>query len=252
MTRFLHQVALITGATSGIGRATALAFAREGASVVAAGRRTAEGQALNKEVEALGGKALFVPTDVTDEAQVKALVTQTLSTFGRLDIAVNNAGIEGDKFKPLTKQTVENFHTVMNCNVLGVMLCMKHQIPIMQKQQRGVIVNVASVASVLGFANMSLYAASKHAVLGLTRAAAMETAQQGIRVNCVSPGVIITEMYDRFAAAGSTMEMVANLHPMGRVGRAEEIASTILFLSSSESSFMTGANLMADGGWSVP
>jgi NAD(P)-dependent dehydrogenase (short-subunit alcohol dehydrogenase family) len=252
MPRFTNQIALISGATSGIGRATALAFAREGAKVVAAGRRTTEGQALVKEIEASGGNALFVQTDVAHEDQVKSLIAKTLATFGRLDIAINNAGIEGDKFKPLTEQTVENFHAVMNCNVLGVMLCLKHQIPAMQKQQNGVIVNVASVAGVLGSPDMSVYSASKHAVIGLTRAAAMETAKQGIRVNSVSPGIILTEMYDRFTTAGATLELANSFHPMGRVGKVEEIASTILFLSSPESSFITGANLMADGGWSVP
>ena len=251
MPRFTHQVALITGATSGIGRTTALAFAHEGAKVVAAGRRSTEGQALINEIEAAGGSALFIPTDVTDEDQVKTLIAKALATFGRLDIAINNAGIEGDIFKPLTEQTVENYQNVMNCNVLGVMLCMKHQIPIMQKQQSGVIVNVASVSGVVGAAGMSVYCASKHAVIGLTRAAALEVAQQGIRINSVSPGVVITEMYDRFTAAGSTLEIASNLHPLGRVARAEEIASTILFLSSPESSFTTGANLMADGGWSA-
>ncbi|MFT3880020.1 MAG: SDR family oxidoreductase [Gemmatales bacterium] len=251
MPRFISQVALITGATSGIGRATALAFAREGASVVAAGRRTSEGQALIKEIEAAGGHALFVQTDVGNEEQVKALIAKTLATFGRLDIAINNAGIEGEKFKPLTEQTVENYYAVMNCNVLGVMLCMKHQIPVMQKQQSGVIVNVASVTGVLGSPDMSVYSASKHAVIGLTRAAALETAKQGIRINSVSPGIVITEMYDRFTKVGATLELANSFHPMGRVAQPEEIASTILFLSSNDSSFMTGANLMVDGGWTV-
>jgi len=251
MPRFTHQVALITGATSGIGRATALAFAREGAKVVAAGRRTTEGQSLVHEIETAGGNAIFVQTDVADEDQVKALIAQTLAIYGRLDIAVNNAGIEGDKFKPLTEQSLENYHAVMNCNVLGVMLCMKHQLPFMQKQQSGVIVNTASVAGVVGSAGMSVYGASKHAVIGLTRSAALEVAKQGIRINSVSPGIVVTEIFDRFAAAGSTLEIANSLHPMGRVASAEEIASTILFLASSESSFITGTNLMADGGWTA-
>lgn len=251
MPRFASQVALITGATSGIGRATALAFAREGAKVVAAGRRTTEGQTLINEIEATDGHAIFVQTDVTNEEQVKELIAKALATFGRLDIAVNNAGIEGDKFKPVTEQTVENYQNVMNCNVLAVMLCMKHQVPVMQKQQRGVIVNVASVAAVVGSAGMSVYGASKHAVIGLTRSAALEVAKQGIRINSVSPGIVVTEIFDRFSAVGSTLEIANSLHPMGRVAKPEEIASTILFLSSNESSFMTGANLMADGGWTV-
>jgi NAD(P)-dependent dehydrogenase (short-subunit alcohol dehydrogenase family) len=251
MLRFLDRVAVVTGATSGIGRATALALAKEGAKVVAAGRREKEGHTLVETIKKAGGSALFVQTDVSEEKQVEHLLQQTLTTFGRIDVAVNNAGIEGDKFKPVTEQTVENYQNVMNCNVLGVMLCMKHQIRAMVQQQSGVIVNVASVAGVVGSAGMSIYGASKHAVIGLTRSAALEVAKQGIRINSVSPGIVITEIFDRFAAVGSTLEIANSLHPLGRVAKPEEIASTILFLSSNESTFMTGANLMVDGGWTV-
>ena len=252
MQRFTGKVVQVTGATSGIGRATALAFAREGARLIAAGRRMEEGQALVREIEQAGGAAQFVKTDVTDESQVMHLMEKTLSTFGRLDVAFNNAGFEGLHFVPVQQQTVENFHAVMNCNVLGTMLCLKHQVAVMLKEGQGAIINNASVAGVVGISGMSVYVASKHAVLGLTKSVALEVAGQGIRVNAVSPGVIETEMYDRFAADGSPREALEAMHAVGRFGKVEEIASAVLYLASSESSFVTGTNLVVDGGLSVP
>lgn len=249
--RFTNKTVLVTGATSGIGRATALAFASEGANVVAAGRRTSEGDSLIKEIKKTGGQAIFVQTDVSDEKQVKSLIETTLATYAKLDIAFNNAGTEGLRFVNVTDQTVENFHTVMNSNVLGMMLCLKHQISAMLKTGGGAIINNASALSMVGGSGMSVYVASKHAVLGITRSAALEVAKQGIRINAVSPGVVESEMYDRFAGDGSNKDMIAALHPVGRIGKAEEIASVVLFLASEESSFMTGANIAVDGGWTV-
>lgn len=246
--RFRNKVVLVTGATSGMGRITALAFAKEGAKVVVAGRRAAEGDALLKELKSLQADALFVQTDVSQEDQIKQLMERTCKAFGRLDVAFNNAGVEGLRFKQTHEQTVENYRLVMDCNVLGVLLCMKHQIPVMLQTGGGAIVNNASVSGIVGVGGMSVYAASKHAVIGLTRSAALEYASRGIRINSVSPGVVESEMFERLAEVGSSREMMNSLHPIGRIGQPEEIASAVLFLASSESSFMAGANLVVDGG----
>lgn len=246
--RFRNNVVLVTGATSGIGRITALAFAREGARVVAAGRRAAEGDALLKELKSHQADALFVQTDVSQEDQVKQLIERTCKTFGRLDVAFNNAGVEGLRFKPTHEQTVENYRLVMDCNVLGVLLCMKHQISAMLQTGGGAIVNNASVSGMVGVGGMSVYAASKHAVIGLTRSSALEYASQGIRINSVSPGVVESEMFERLAEVGSSREMMNNLHPIGRIGKPEEIASAVLYMCSPEAGFLTGANLPVDGG----
>lgn len=249
--RFADQVVIVTGATSGIGRATALAFAREGAKVVAAGRRQPQGDTLVKEILHAGGQAIFVQTDVTVEEQVRNLVEVTLSTFGKLDIAFNNAGLEGEHFIPVHKQTIENYQTVMNGNVLSVLLSMKYEIPAMLKTGSGAIVNTASVAGLVGMGSMSVYAAAKHAVMGLTKSAALEYARQGIRINAISPGVVVTEIFDRFAASGSSKELMETLHPIGRVGKVEEITGGVLWLCSQEASFTTGTNLTMDGGWTA-
>jgi len=249
---FENKVVLVTGGTSGIGRATAIAFAKEGAKVVVSGRRKAEGAETVTLVEKAGGRGLFVQADVSDEAQVKSLVDTVVKEFGRLDIAFNNAGIEGSP-GPLVDSTAEQYQKVFDINVKGVFLSMKHEIPALLKTGGGSIVNTASVLGHVGMPNMSLYNATKHAVLGLTKTAALETAKQGVRVNSVSPAVIETEMFDRFAGKGTPAEAETRahldaLHPIGRIGQPEEIASAVLYLSSPGASFITGQDILVDGG----
>ncbi|HQR41809.1 MAG TPA: SDR family oxidoreductase [Gemmatales bacterium] len=251
MGMFTDKVALVTGGTSGIGREAAIAFAREGARVVIAGRREKEGAETVALIQQAGSQGLFVKTDVSQEADVQAMVEKTLHAFGRIDAAFNNAGIEGTPFVPTHQQTVDNYQQVMNINVLGVLLCMKHQIPALQKSGGGAIVNNASVTGTVGMAGMSVYVASKHAVLGLTKSTALELAKENIRVNAVSPGLTESEMFDRFASLGSTREVVAGLTPNGRIATAAEVAAAVLFLCSPAASYITGSNLAIDGGWTA-
>src|SRR2546423_14261883 len=203
MNAFKDKVALVTGAASGIGRAAASAFAREGAKVVVSGRRETEGNETVALIKKAGGEATFVKTDISLEAEVAALVNKTVSTYGRLDAAFNNAGVEG-KLAPIHEQTVENYQQIMNANVLGVMLSMKHEITAMLKNGGGTIVNNSSVGGLVGFPGAGVYAASKHAVLGLTRSAALEYARQAIRINALFPGGIETAMFDRFTGGAGT------------------------------------------------
>ena len=251
MNEFTGKVALITGGTSGIGRAAAVAFAREGARVVVAGRRAAEGDETVRLVQAQGGEAIFVQTDVAQEAQVENLVGRTLEKFGRLDIAFNNAGIEQVP-TPFLEQSVEIYDQVMNVNVKGVWLSMKYEIPAMLKSGGGSIVNTSSIAGVIGMAGAEIYIASKHAVIGLTKSAAVEFGKQGIRVNAVLPAAIETEMLDRFIGDKADMKAsFAAMHPIGRVGTAEEVADAVIWLSSARSSFVTGHSLFVDGGYTA-
>jgi len=252
--QFENKVVLITGGTSGIGRVTAVAFAKEGAKVVVSGRRKAEGAETVTLVEKAGGQGLFVQADVSDEEQVKKLVETTVSHFGRLDIAFNNAGIEGTP-GPLVDSTTEQYTKVFDINVKGVFLSLKHEISAMLKTGGGSIVNTSSVVGRIGFPGMSLYSATKHAVNGLTKVAALETAQQGIRVNSVSPAAIETEMIERFVGDAKKQsderKHLTSLHPVGRIGKPEEIASAVLYLSSPGASFVTGHDLVVDGGLTV-
>lgn len=246
---FNGKVALITGAASGIGRATALAFARNGASVIIADTLEVGGAETARMVEELGRKAIFIRCDVSRDADVKETMRRTVETFGRLDYAFNNAGIEG-KQAMTPDCSEENWDRVININLKGVWLCMKHQLPQMLKQGSGSIVNCSSIAGLNGFPGIPAYSASKHGVIGLTKTAALEYAKSGIRVNVVCPGVIQTPMIDRFihGEAQIQKQLVAG-EPVGRVGRPEEIASAVLWLCSDESSFVTGHSMVVDGGW---
>jgi NAD(P)-dependent dehydrogenase (short-subunit alcohol dehydrogenase family) len=241
------QVVLVTGALAGIGRATALAFAREGAHVVVSGRRDEEGRKLEAELRALGVEAEFVRADVRHEEDVRKLIDRTVARFGRLDVAVNNAGTEGQS-GPLTEQTAENYAATFDTNVLGVLLSLKHELRVMLAQRRGSIVNVSSVAGRVGFAGASVYVASKHAVEGLTKSAALEAAPAGVRVNIVAPGPIETGMLDRFTGTAENKAGLVAGVPLGRVGSPEEVAQAIVFVASDKASFITGASLMVDGG----
>jgi NAD(P)-dependent dehydrogenase (short-subunit alcohol dehydrogenase family) len=253
MTLFADQVALVTGGSSGIGRASAIAFAREGAKVVIASRREAESQETLQLIREAGSEGLFVKTDVSQEGDITALVDKITATFGRLDYAFNNAGIEGAPPVFLAENTLENYQNLFDINVKGVFLSMKYQIPQMLKNGGGAIVNNASVAGLVGFPGMSLYVAAKHAVMGLTRSAALEYAKPGIRINAVSPGGIQTDMVNRFVGEGETeaRQYLASLHPLGRLGNPEEIAEAVIWLCSSKASFVTGQSLTVDGGWTA-
>jgi len=249
--RLSDKVALITGASSGIGESTALRFAEEGAKVVIGNRRVEAGEATVGKIKEAGGEATFLKTDVVDEPQIRALVDHAVSTFGRLDIAFNNAGVEGD-LGPLHEQTAENYAKIFDINVRGLFLSMKYEIAQMLAHGGGAIINTSSIAGVIGFPNAALYDASKHAVMGLTRSAALEYAQQGIRINAVNPAAIKTDMIDRFTGGDDeTIKQFQEMHPVGRMGKPEEIANAVLWLASDEASFVYGHALMVDGGFTA-
>jgi len=253
--QFQDKVVLITGGTGGIGRVAAVEFAKAGARIVLTGRRESEGLETVEQARAAGGEAEFFQADAAVEAQAKAMVSFTMERFGRLDVAFNNAGVEGDKFVPLHEQSEENYRKVIDVNVGGVLWSMKHEIAAMLQSGGGAIVNNASIAGMIGMGGMSTYIASKHAVVGLTRAAAVEYAPQGVRVNAVSPGLINTAMAERFVgepeAHSETRAQFEAMHPIGRGGEPEEVASAVLYLCSDAASFITGANLPVDGGFTA-
>jgi NAD(P)-dependent dehydrogenase (short-subunit alcohol dehydrogenase family) len=241
------QVVLITGALTGLGRAAALNFARDGAHVVVSGRRDKEGQELAAELQGLGAEAIFVHTDVRNENEVRDLVDKAVARFGRLDAAVNCAGTEG-KPGPVTEQTAETYTATFDTNVLGTLLSMKHEMRVMLGQRSGSIVNVSSTYGHVGAAGASIYSASKHAVEGLTRSAALEAAASGVRINMVAPGPVETGLLDRFAGTAERKAGLAATVPLNRIGRPEEIAQAIMFLASDNASFITGASYAVDGG----
>src|SRR4249919_1543341 len=245
-----NPVVLITGALSGIGRAAAVAFAKKGAKVVVAGRRDEAGKALVDELRSFGSEAEFINADVRKEDDVRALVDKTVARFGRLDVAVNNAGTEG-KPGPITDQTAESFAATFDTNVLGTLLSMKHELRVMQAQGHGSIINISSTYGHEGAAGASVYAASKHAVEGLTKSAALEGAKSGVRVNAVAPGPTDTGMLNRFTGSSERKAALTKTVPLGRVGDPVEIAHAAIFLASDNASFITGQILAADGGKSA-
>ena len=247
-----NKVALVTGGTSGIGETVALAMAKAGVKVVVAGRRENEGRSVVDAIEKRGGKALFVKTDVSREADVKTLVDKTLATFGRLDFAFNNAGVEGTAGLTTDKQTEENYRHTFDINVLGVLFSLKHEIPAILKNG-GAIVNTSSVVGQVGMPGVGVYAASKHAVNGLTRSAALEFARQGVCVNAVAFGTIQTPMVNRMVGAAQTdnvqRDQLTGMQPMGRIGTTEEAAQAAIALL--ENPYITGSILTVDGGWTA-
>lgn len=247
------KVVLITGGTSGIGRATALAFAREGAKIVIAGRRDEQGAAVVREIQALGAEALFVRTDVTRESELAALVAKTVEHFGRLDVAFNNAGVEGRFGLTTAEQTQEHYDLVFDANVRGVLFAMKHEVPALIQSGGGAIINTASALGSVAMPGASVYVASKFAVVGLSKSAALEYAAQGVRVNVVSPGPIQTEMLDRAFGSGETdgKKHMSSQVPAGRIGTVEEIASAVVWLASPGAAYVTGHDLLIDGAYTA-
>ena len=243
------KVALVTGGTSGIGRETAALFAKAGAKVVVAGRREPEGQKTIELIHAAGGDGLFVKTDVSKASDVERLVQKTAEKFGRLDVAFNNAGVEG-AYAPIIRQSEEDFDRTININLKGVWLCLKYEIRQMLKQGNGgAIVNMASVLGLVGSAGTSAYSASKHGVIGLTQTAALENGKKGIRVNAVCPGFIETPMSDRTLRVPAAHQFAVSCHPIGRLGKPAEVAEAVLWMCSDRASFMTGQVLGIDGGF---
>jgi NAD(P)-dependent dehydrogenase (short-subunit alcohol dehydrogenase family) len=242
-----NPVVLITGGLSGIGRAAAVAFAKKGANVVVAGRRDEAGKALVKELRAFGSEAEFINADVRKDDDVRALVDKTVARFGRLDVAVNNAGTEG-QVGPITDQTAESYAATFDTNVLGVILSMKHEVRVMQGQGSGSIINISSTYGHEGAAGASIYVGSKHAVEGITKSVALEIAKSGIRVNGVAPGPTDTGMLTRFTNTPENKAALLAGVPMGRLGLTEELANAIVFIASDEASFITGHVLNVDGG----
>jgi len=242
---YTNKIVLITGGTSGIGKVTAIAFANAGAKVVLTGRREKEGAEVVAEIKKNGGTASFVRADVSKDADIVKAIDFVLATYGRLDVAFNNAGVE--MLGPLDQVTEEQYRSTFDINVWGVLNSMKYEIPAMLKGGGGAIVNTSSIAGHIGLAQASIYVATKHAVEGLTKAAAVEFAKQGIRVNAVAPGTIDTEMVARFPK--DAQEWLKSQHPVGRFGTSEDIAAAVLYLASDAAKFTTGAILAVDGGW---
>ena len=248
--RFARKVVLITGATSGIGKVTAEAFAREGARVFFCGRRADLGKRVEDGIRGFGGEATYLQADVRNETQVKAFIDGCVTRYGRIDIALNNAGVETKTAKPLHEQTFTEFDTVMRTNAYGVFLSMKYEIPHMLRQKAGVIINTASVSAEVGFATMSPYNASKHANASLTKVAALELAAANIRVNAFAPGAVDTPMLRRAAQAfGTTLDQIAQDYPVKRIVQPEEMARVVMWLASDDATAVVGTDIDASGGY---
>ena len=243
---FARKTVLVTGGTSGIGKATAIEFARAGAKVVVSGRREKEGAEVVREIKELGGDAAFIRTDISKDSDVKAMIDFTVDKFGRLDVAFNSAGVEWTG--PLDQATEAEYRRVFDINVWGVLNSMRHEIPIMLKNGGGAIVNTSSVAGHVGSPEVSIYVASKHAVEGLTKSLALEFAKENVRINSVAPGPIATDMWDRFAGDRNISDQIISIVPISRLGTAAEIAAAVLYLSSDAAKFTTGTSLVVDGG----
>ena len=244
---FENKVAVITGASSGIGKATAVLFARKGAKVAVVDWK--DGNETADIIKTAGGESIFIKCDVSNDADVQAMTKNVIEKFGGIDLAFNNAGIEGIS-APTHECTMENWDKTLNINLKGVWLCMKYQIPQMRKQGKGAIVNCSSVAGLIGIPYIPAYAASKHGLIGLTKAAALENSRKNIRINAVCPGVILTPMIDRYTGGSKeSLDQLTAAEPVGRAGKPEEIAEAVAWLCSEAASFVTGVALPVDGGW---
>lgn len=245
------KTVLITGALAGIGRATSFEFAKQGFNVVISGRRADAGQALASELAALGGQVLFVKADVSIESEVESLIQTVLAQFGQLDIAINNAGVEGT-LGAITSQTESNYRHTFDTNVLGTLLLLKHELNAMQRQGQGSIVNLSSIVGQVGAPGAAVYAASKHAVEGLTKSTALEVAPLGIRVNAVAPGPVDTDMLNRFVGGDEAIKNgFLSSVPAKRAASAEEVAKTIVWLAAFGSTYLTGQSVAIDGGYTA-
>jgi len=250
-TEFKNKVVIITGASTGIGRATALKFAEHGAKISLADIQDVEGQKLAEEIRHIGNDCIYIHCDISKSEDVKRMVETTVQHFGQLDIAYNNAGIEG-QMGFTAEGSEENFDRVIGINLKGVWACMKYQIPEMLKKQKGVIVNCSSIAGVIGSQGLPVYVASKHGVIGLTKNAALEYAKLGIRVNAVCPAGVHTPMLDRIVQSSPGLgDQLNAMHPIGRVAKPEEIADAVLYLCSDSASFVTGHEMLVDGGFTI-
>ena len=250
-TIFEGKTAIVTGGSFGIGRAAAVAFAARGAKVIIADWLEDPEQHTLKQIRSVGGQAIFVSCDVSKNDEVKAMVEKAISTYGRLDFAFNNAGIEGATANT-HECTEENWDKTININLKGIWLCMKYEIAAMLKQGKGAIVNCASVAGLIGFPGLPAYVVSKHGVVGLTKTAALENAKQQIRINAVCPGVIHTDMIDRITGLDKEAEkQFVDMEPVGRMGKPEEVAEAVMWLCSDAASFVTGHSMPVDGGWTA-